>query len=79
MILTKHKSDKPGAWCLRLAGKDLPFTLEKGDPPKYRMPQNWYIMKGDGVMFEGRSAAGLMHHLQAVIDAACGISSGAKS
>lgn len=64
MKLTKHKTDREGVWELRVDGRALPYTLEKGDKPAYREPQEWFIAKGEYVFCSGRSASALVGFLQ---------------
>lgn len=42
MTLSKRKDGRD--WRVVANGKDTPICIIKGDPPRYREPQEWYVI-----------------------------------
>lgn len=43
MKITKHKTEKPGEWAIRVDGNPTPLTIVKGDDPKWGDYREWYL------------------------------------
>lgn len=67
MAFTKHKH--PDGWRIRWNGKDTRFLIIKGDPPKYREGQQYYLV-GDGdldaFMFDALGVGAIMEKLETI-------------
>lgn len=53
MILSTRKL-QPGEYAVLLDKRETELLIVKGDPPKYRQPQMWDVLRGGTFLFSAK-------------------------
>lgn len=68
MKLTKHREGE--VWQIYADARRTDLFIAKGDPPKFREPQAYWLMNdGETLALEGKSVSGLMRDIETIVAA----------
>ena len=69
MKITKHKTDRPGVWAIRVDGRDTPLTIWKGEEKRWGDWQEWHLMKGDHQLMTQRRVGDILYAIETLLGA----------
>lgn len=66
--LTTHKTDQTGNYVVKADGRDTGLRIEKSEPAKYGMVQEWDVMVNNRFLFSAKGKSNCLDILQEIID-----------